>query len=172
MTTFGDDDGEVDATDGSDSPVRFDVVDPAGDEAQGAMMEYFAELDRRFPDGFDPELGDEAVPADELAGPGGAFLLARAGGDVVGCGGVWTMAPGIGEIKRMWVAESYRGRGLGKALLAELEDHARRRDLGLVRLDTNGELNTAIAMYGKAGYRSIEPYNDNPFAELWFEKEL
>ncbi len=47
-------------------------------------------------------------------------------------------------------------------------------DLGhtTVRLDTNGTLVEAIAMYERAGYRHIGRYNDNPYAQAWFEKEL
>ncbi len=42
----------------------------------------------------------------------------------------------------------------------------------MVRLDTNATLGTAIAMYESAGYRAIERYNDNPFAQCWFEKPI
>jgi len=41
-----------------------------------------------------------------------------------------------------------------------------------VRLDTNATLDEAIAMYLAAGYLPIERYNDNPFAQRWFEKRL
>jgi len=150
-----------------------EVVDPQCEDALRAMGEYFAELDRRFRSGFDP--GDTLVAdADELREPSGVFLLARLArdGTVVGCGGLWQLAPGIGEIKRMWVASEARGKGVGGLLLRSLEDHARRRHFNTVRLDTNGELTTAIAMYRKRGYRKVEAYNDNPFAEHWFEKTL
>jgi GNAT superfamily N-acetyltransferase len=65
-----------------------------------------------------------------------------------------------------------RGLGLGRRLLARLEDVA--RDLGRTRvvLDTNEVLVEAIAMYERAGYRSIERYNDNPYAHRWFAKDL
>ena len=41
-----------------------------------------------------------------------------------------------------------------------------------MRLDTNGTLVEAIAMYERAGYHHIERYNDNPYAQAWFEKSL
>jgi hypothetical protein len=41
-----------------------------------------------------------------------------------------------------------------------------------VRLDTNGALTEAIALYRSAGYREVEPFNDNPYAHHWFEKPL
>jgi len=150
---------------------NFEVVDPRSDEAIAAMSAYFAELDSRFPAGFDP--GDTLVAdAHQLAPPGGAFVLARVGDEVVGCGGVQTIGDGIGEIKRMWVAPGARGSGLGRRLLAELE--ARSRALGhrTVRLDTNATLTEAIAMYERAGYAGVDRYNDNPYADRFFEKPL
>lgn len=156
---------------GDDSSATFEVVDPQSAAARAAMAAYFAELDGRFPTGFDPgdaRTGDDAA----LAPPGGAFVLARRGDRVVACGGVQTIGDGIGEIKRMWVADDARGQGLGRRLLAELE--ARSAALGhrVVRLDTNGALTEAIALYARSGYAEIERYNDNPYAQRFFEKPL
>ena len=72
----------------------------------------------------------------------------------------------------MWVDEDWRGAGLGSRMLRELEALAGRLGHRRVVLDTNGTLTEAIAMYGRAGYRPIERYNDNPYAEAWFEKDL
>ncbi len=83
-----------------------------------------------------------------------------------------TIGDGIGEIKRMWVDPDWRGAGLGARLLRHLEHGAPTSGHGIVRLDTNGTLVEAIAMYERAGYRPIERYNDNPYAQAWFEKGL
>jgi ribosomal protein S18 acetylase RimI-like enzyme len=72
----------------------------------------------------------------------------------------------------MWIAPSARGLGLGRRLLAELEEHARRRGARAVRLETNRALVEAIALYRSAGYVETEPFNDEPYADHWFEKEL
>jgi ribosomal protein S18 acetylase RimI-like enzyme len=72
----------------------------------------------------------------------------------------------------MWVARRARGRGLGRRFLGELEDHARERGAVAVRLDTNRTLTEAIALYRSAGYVEVEPFNDDPYAEAWFEKPL
>ena len=147
------------------------VVDPRSDDAIWSMRQYFAELDRRFPDGFDP--GDALVSdAPGLEAPGGSFVVARRDGEVVACGGVQTIGEGIGEIKRMWVSDTVRGQGLGRRMLSELE--ARSRALGhhTVRLDTNSNLPEAVAMYRSSGYVEIERYNDNPYPDHWFEKPL
>ncbi len=79
---------------------------------------------------------------------------------------------GVAEIKRMWVHPDWRGAGLGSRLLRDLEQLAARLGHDVVRLDTNGTLTEAIAMYERAGYRQIDRYNDNPYAEAWFEKRL
>ncbi len=176
-------------TDGPDTPdggfgrrldrseVHIEVVDPQSDEALLAMTRYFAELDQRFPGGFDP--GD-ALEADApgFRPPAGVFLVGMPGSmpgsseasSVVACGGVQVLPDGPAEIKRMWVSEQWRGAGLGKRMLQQLEHHARELGNGVIRLDTNSVLTTAIAMYQRAGYREIPRYNDNPFAKHWFEK--
>ncbi|KQY63581.1 MULTISPECIES: bifunctional helix-turn-helix transcriptional regulator/GNAT family N-acetyltransferase [unclassified Nocardioides] len=151
--------------------VDISPVDPASPEGQSAMASYFAEIDRRLESGFDA--GDaSASDAATLRAPYGVFLLARSEGRTAACGGVRDLGDGIAEIKRMWVSEDWRGAGLGGRMLRELEASA--RDLGhtTVRLDTNGTLVEAIAMYDRAGYSRIERYNDNPYAQAWFEKRL
>jgi ribosomal protein S18 acetylase RimI-like enzyme len=72
----------------------------------------------------------------------------------------------------MWVAESARGLGLGRRLLAELEAWAAQRGARTVRLETNRALTEAIALYRSAGYREVPAFNDEPFAHHWFEKTL
>jgi ribosomal protein S18 acetylase RimI-like enzyme len=149
----------------------FELVDPRAPEAHAALQAYFAELDAVFPDGFDP--GDTlSADAASFDPPGGAFVVIRDGMQVVGCGGLLTLASGVGEIKRMWVDPSYRGRGLAPRLLEFLEHESARRGHRTVRLDTNSALLRAIALYERSGYRGIERYNDNPYAGRWFEKSI
>ena len=103
---------------------------------------------------------------------GGAFVLATSEGEPVACGGVRHLREGTGEIKRMWVHPGWRGAGLGSRLLRELEDVCRSLGHTVVRLDTNRTLVEAISMYERSGYRHIERYNENPYAQAFFEKEL
>jgi DNA-binding MarR family transcriptional regulator/GNAT superfamily N-acetyltransferase len=149
----------------------FEPVDVASEEAVTAVGRYFAEIDERFHDGFDPSLG-APTDLDAIRPPDGVFLVARIDDSVVACGGVQRHSRTIGEIKRMWVDPRWRGCGLGVRTLAALEEGA--RDLGYreVYLDTNGVLAEAIAMYDGAGYRRIARYNDNPYAQAWFAKRL
>jgi ribosomal protein S18 acetylase RimI-like enzyme len=72
----------------------------------------------------------------------------------------------------MWVAESVRGLGLGRRLLARLETEAIRSGATAARLETNGALTEAIGLYRAAGYREVPAFNDEPFAHHWFEKTL
>lgn len=146
-------------------------VDPRTPAARAAVAQYFAELDARFADGFDVA----AAEADDLADPDlheTRFVLATSDGEPVACGGVRELAPGIGEIKRMWVHAGWRGAGLGARLLRHLEGVSASMGHRVVRLDTNGTLTEAVAMYERAGYRAIERYNDNPYAQAFFEKAL
>lgn len=151
--------------------VDLSPVDPAGPEGRAAMAAYFAELDRRFDHGFDPGDGLDREAA-AMSAPTGVFLLARSDGTTVACGGVRDLVEGVAEIKRMWVHDDWRGAGLGTRMLRALEDEARRLGYPTVRLDTNGALVEAIAMYERAGYHHIGRYNDNPYAQAWFEKDL
>lgn len=151
--------------------VRFTTVDAASERAQWAMAQYFAELDARFADGFDP--GDALVEAAiALNPPNGAFVVATREDDVVGCGGIQFLDGDRAEIKRMWVGAQARGLGLGKRILAHLEGEINASGRATVVLDTNQSLTEAIAMYRSRGYELIDRYNDNPYAQLWFAKSL
>jgi DNA-binding MarR family transcriptional regulator/GNAT superfamily N-acetyltransferase len=153
------------------SLVAVDVVDPADPRAQHCLREYFAELDRRFDTGYDPA---QALPLDldEMRPPAGMFLLASLRTAPVGCGVLKLVRGAPAEIKRMWVAPSARGLGLGRRLLTELESRAAAERRHAVRLETNNVLVEAIAMYRSAGYREVDPFNAEPYAHLWFEKPL
>lgn len=149
--------------------VSLDAVDPASPSARVATGRYFAELDRRFPEGFDPGPTDDV---SSMTAPTGCFVLAVSDGAPVACGGVQRIGDGVGEVKRMWVDDAWRGAGLGSRMLRRLEADAARLGYAAVRLDTNRALGEAVAMYARAGYVEINRYNDNPYAEAFFEKRL
>jgi DNA-binding MarR family transcriptional regulator/GNAT superfamily N-acetyltransferase len=146
-------------------------VDPAHPDAQTCLREYFAELDRRFETGFDTATN---VPPElhELRPPAGVFLVATLRSEPVGCGGLKFHGDEPAELKRMWVAESVRGLGIGRRLLSELETRAAAAGAGVVRLETNRSLTEAISLYRSAGYREVDAFNDEPYAHHWFEKQL
>lgn len=151
--------------------VEIAPADPASREARACIAAYLEELRQRFEEGFDPSRSPSAEPA-ELLPPAGVLLLARLDGAAVGCGGLKIGADGIGEIKRMWVAPSVRGLGVAQRLLDALEAQSIASRLRVLRLDTNRTLVEARALYLRNGYREIAAYNENPYADYWFEKRL
>jgi ribosomal protein S18 acetylase RimI-like enzyme len=98
--------------------------------------------------------------------------VARLHADAVGCGALKFHAGEPAEVKRMWVAESARGLGLGRRLLAELERHAAANGVRTLRLETNKSLTAAISLYRSAGFIEVDAFNDEPDAHHWFEKQL
>jgi GNAT superfamily N-acetyltransferase len=124
-------------------------------------------------DGLDLDAADmpKAGP-DELGPPDGVFLVGYDGDEAVACGGVKRFADGIGEIKRMYVVPDRRGSGVAQALLAALEDEARRLGHATVRLDTGDRQPGARRLYEKAGFQEIGNYNGNPAAAYFGEKHL
>ena len=151
--------------------VTFSVVPAGSADARVAMTAYFDELDARFPGGFDPGRALDDAPS-QYDPPNGAFLLVTADGETVGCGAVAFLDGETAEIKRMWISPGSRGAGIGKRLLARLEDDARRAGRSRAVLDTNATLTEAVAMYEAAGYVPTDRYNDNPYAQRWFTKAL
>ncbi len=153
------------------SMVSIAPEDPSSADARWCIGHYFAELRERFEESFDPELTTPAEAA-QLVPPAGSFLIARLSGQPAGCGAVLTVRQGVAEIKRMWVDGPHRGMGIGARLLEALEEQAAALGHRTVLLDTNRSLEVAQAMYGSRGYVETAPYNDNPYADFWFEKEL
>jgi GNAT superfamily N-acetyltransferase len=136
---------------------------PTSAASRALFDEYMALVGERLGDEFNPS---EEIFATESAfdGPGTAWLVLYEGGRAVACGGLRAIEPGIGEIKRMFVTAGARGRGHGRALLAELER---------VRLYTTEVLHEARALYADAGYHRIEvPSVAGRAEDEWLEKRL
>ena len=145
---------------------------PSSADARCCFNQYFGELTRRFQGGYRRSIDRAADDLSDFVPPKGSLLIARLFGAPIGCGGIRTLERRIAEIKRMWIAPSARGLGIGRRLLQELERLARRHGFRIVRLDTNDSLREALQLYQSSGYREIERYNDNPYAHHWFEKAL
>jgi len=148
--------------------ISLQEVDPGSPEAQSCLGAYAEELDRRFPEGF--ALSD-LVSADEVRA-GGACVIARDQGRAVGCAVLRRLPSGDFEIRHLWVSPEDRGLGIARLLLTRLETLTRERGSQTIRLDTHRVLGEAIALYRTSGYEEISPYDANPHAQLWFEKQL
>jgi DNA-binding MarR family transcriptional regulator/GNAT superfamily N-acetyltransferase len=153
------------------SMVEVAPIDPAHPDARQCMRAYYSELDRRFEAGFDPAMSLVADD-EELRLPRGLLLVATLRGDPIGCGALKLHDGEPATIKRMWVAESARGLGVGRRLLSELEAHAADHGAQLIRLETNRTLAEAIALYRSAGYVEVAPFNDETYAHHWFAKQI
>ena len=147
--------------------------EPADGPPSRALFDQYMQLVRER--SGDPEFAPvERIFAstDVFAADGAAWLVAYADGEPVGCGGLRTLAPGIGEIKRMFVAAPARGRGIGRRLLRSLEERAAAAGHDRVRLLTTPMLGEALALYAAEGYTEIERIDRGGPVEVWLEKAL
>ncbi|MEZ4607269.1 MAG: GNAT family N-acetyltransferase [Deinococcales bacterium] len=118
--------------------------------------------------------------ADELAhfprlyeAPEGAFWLAKDGDEVIGCGGFRKISETICEMKRLYVLETYQGRGLVRALIEILLQEAKAKGYQLMRLDTLSKMIEAQQLYQRFGFYEIDAYTLNPLeGTLFMEKRL
>ena len=151
--------------------LQIERVDPASPAARWCVGQYFDELNRRFESGFDP---GASLPADDRD-------LRPASGRLPDCfrgrgarrqrrgeAGV----PGVGSLKRMWVADTVRGLGIGRRMLEALEAQARELGMTSLQLETNRTLQEAIRLYRSAGFREVARFSADPYAHHWFEKSL
>jgi GNAT superfamily N-acetyltransferase len=103
------------------------------------------------------------VATDEFAPPAGMFLVGYSGGVPLACGG-WRLRGGAEdpvlrdgdvELKRMYVVDAMRGRGLARRLLAELERRAVAAGARRIVLETGTRQPEAIQLYRSSGYREV-----------------
>ena len=125
-----------------------------------------AELASGYPE---PGANHFRLDADEVAPGNGVFLVARWEARPIGCGAlrclrepdlVRALGAHVGEVKRMYVAPDVRGRGVGRVLLARLEEEARMLGLERLVLETGTRQATALALYRAAGFSEIPAYGE------------
>jgi GNAT superfamily N-acetyltransferase len=145
---------------------RVSGSDPVALELVEAMV---AEVGVLYEPGL--PMGSSATPA-ELSPPGGGFVVLCERERAIAGGGIKRLDDHTCEIKRMYVAPDARGHGVGRMLLAELEELARDMGYFVARLDTGAEQPRAQRIYERAGYTAVPDYNGNPYAAFWGEKRL
>jgi len=138
-----------------ESQVVLRVVPLDHPEARRLESRHIAEMARRYGGkGPGPLRGDEFEP------PRGCFVVAVLDGAAVGCGGLRSLSPGVAEIKRMYVDAAARGCGVGRRILAFLEERAQAAAYTETWLETGTEQPEAISLYTAAGYRPLDPYGE------------
>ena len=145
-----------------------EIADPASAASQALI----AELDA-YQAPMYPAESNHLDSLDELQKPNVCFLGAFSGGSLLACGAV-KLLDNYGEIKRVYVPDQHRGRGIAKALMAALEQHAQRSGAKFARLETGIYQPEAIGLYEAIGYTRTEPfgdYVDDPMS-VFMEKKL
>jgi putative acetyltransferase len=145
------------------------LCDPSDPQARAMASALWTEIQRRYgfeaPDPFDP---------GRFADPPGGFWVATHGTEPVGSVALTPLAAGLAELDVMYVAPDHRGRGIARALLAALEQHARAAGIGAVRLRAGDPQPEALRFYRAAGFTPIPPFGawvGDPTARC-FEKGL
>ncbi|MBP1806147.1 GNAT family N-acetyltransferase [Rubellimicrobium aerolatum] len=129
-------------------------ADPRSGEGRALLGQSHALLSSLYP----PE-HNHYLSVDELAQPHIDFWIAAAGDQPLGCIALARLGD-YGEVKSMFVAPAARGQGVGAALLATLEDHARAHALPVLRLETGDDLFPAHRLYRRHGFADCGPFGD------------
>lgn len=120
--------------------------------------------------GFEKEL---SIIHEMYAPPHGALFVVYDQNEAIGCLGLRKIGDGVGELKRMYLKESYRQKGIGKMMLDAALEKARSIGYQKVRLDTLDTMSPAMRFYEKNGFSKIEAYYHNPIAgAVYFEISL
>ncbi|MGA9871552.1 MAG: GNAT family N-acetyltransferase [Rhodococcus sp. (in: high G+C Gram-positive bacteria)] len=130
---------------------------PVGAQLRAAQR---AELDARY--GNSSHEPGTAPSAEDIV----VFVVARDDDAVgVGCGALRLLDAGEAEIKRMYVIPAERGRGAAVAILRKLEESARARGIGVLKLETGTGQPDAMRFYEREGYEKVDsfgPYANEP----------
>lgn len=143
-------------------------TDPRDPEAIRLIDASEAALNEIYP----PE-DNFAFSVDDLVKDGVWFTVAHLDGKAVGCGGLASYSD-YGELKRIFVDPSARGRGVAHTILDTLETKAKSLGLPRVRLETGAELEASLALYHSRGYRPCPAFGAYPEdgASLFLEKAV
>ena len=142
----------------------FDIVEANSALDLARIRELFVEyvawlnVDLGF-QGFEQELA--ALPGG-YARPDGRLLLATVHGQAAGCIALRRFDANSGEVKRLWLRPSFRGRGIAQELVRCILAAAREVGYERLVLDTLGTMAAAMALYRSVGFIEIAPYYHNP----------
>jgi GNAT superfamily N-acetyltransferase len=144
------------------------ITSPA---AQALIAALDADILDRYPN---PDDNFFELSPEEVAPEHGAFVIARANGQAIGCGAVRRIDATTAEIKRMYVIPSARGQGLSRRILVFLEAEAARLGVTRLVLETGDRQVEAVALYLRAGFERIPRFGEYVDAPLsvCFGKDL
>ena len=109
----------------------------------------------------------------KYARPTGVVLIARDGAQPAGLVAYRMVEPGVAEMKRLYVRDAFRGRGLGRELANELIEDARAAGYRTMLLDTLASMTSARALYRDLGFAPVAAYYDNPLpGVMYMAREL
>ena len=142
--------------------------DPHDPHATALLKQSQALMETLFP----PE-DNFYLDVTELVAPHIHFFTAREGDAVLGTGAL-AVKDGYGEVKSMFVAKNARGKGVGDALLRQIEDQARDEGLPVLKLETGNILHAAHRLYARSGFTPCNVFGDYQTAKssLFMEKSL
>jgi putative acetyltransferase len=127
--------------------IRIEAAGVATDEVRGLIVE----LDRVLSAEYLPEQR-HGLDLDAIFQPHIRFFVARLNGEAVGCGGVALFAD-FAEVKRMYVRDGARGKGVAQALLTRIEKETLAAGLAVLRLETGDRQEDAIRLYMRSVFR-------------------
>jgi len=142
------------------------------DPMQVEVIELIYQLDE-YQESMYPPKSNHLDSIDELSKTNVNFLAAYGDSEICGIGAVRVLND-YGEIKRLYVPEKYRGKGIAKEIVKELENCLVKRSIFTARLETGIHQHEAIALYKKLGYSEIAPfgnYTEDPLS-VFMEKKI
>ena len=149
--------------------VRFDVTDPASSMAAELLRLFKEDVNERYPD----ELVRD-IDIDDFVSAGGVFMVLYIDNAVAGCSAFYPLDKNSVELKRMYLKPPYRGKGMSRHMLAQLEDVARKQGFEAMKLETGRRQPEAIGLYLSEAYHEIDPFGAyiNDPNSICFEKPL
>jgi GNAT superfamily N-acetyltransferase len=147
-------------------------ADLGSEESQMLIAALNEELTGAYPE---PGANHFSLSPDETNGVRGAFLVVYRGGEAVGCGALRLLDAHTAELKRMYVSRDQRGLGLGRRLVAALENEARVLGARRLVLETGTRQQAALALYRATGFREIPLFGEyclSPDTSICLGKDL
>lgn len=139
-----------------------------------AMFDALVRLYSGMGERDDEDADERTMSPVDFTALDGVFVMARIDGTAVGCGGIRRYDAESAEVKRIFVSEAARGRGISRAIMLALQSQARALGYRRLVLETGAKQIAAIGLYESLGYTRITnfgEYADDPMSRC-YEKIL